>query len=189
MNDDQTTDEMPLTGSGSNNTSEARPENAGTNMRLRAEAPRITRLSRKVLAGLGVIASAGVGGALIFALQGRGDNPAPAELFSTENRTPADGLQRLPQDYSGVPQLGPPLPGDLGRPIVSARERAQPVSLTGPQPVPGVSAGEQHRLQEIDAARVSRLFASANTQTSASAAAAIPAAPNTRASRRLFMTR
>jgi type IV secretion system protein TrbI len=176
VNDDQTTDEMPLTGSGSNNTSEARPENAGTNMRLRAEAPRITRLSRKVLAGLGVIASAGVGGALIFALQGRGDNPAPAELFSTENRTPADGLQRLPQDYSGVPQLGPPLPGDLGRPIVSARERGQPVSLTGPQPVPGVSAGEQHRLQEIDAARVSRLFASANTQTSASAAAAIPAA-------------
>ena len=43
-------------------------------------------------------------------------------------------------------------------------------------PFPGVSAEEQHRLQEIDAARVSRLFASANTQTSASAAAAIPAA-------------
>jgi len=169
VNDDQTTDEMPLTGSGPNNTNDAP-------MRLRAEAPRVTRLSRKVLAGLGVIAGAGIGGALIFALQGRGDNPAPAELFSTENRAPADGLQRLPRDYSGVPQLGPPLPGDLGRPIVSARERGQPVPLTGPQPVPGVSTGEQHRLQELDAARISRLFTSSNTQTSASAAAAIPAA-------------
>ncbi len=176
MNDDQTTDEMPLTGSGSNNANDARPEDAGTNMRLRSEPPRVTRLSRKVLAGLGVIASAGVGGALIFALQGRGDNPIPAELFSTENRTPADGLQRLPRDYSGVPQLGPPLPGDLGRPIVSARERGQPVPLTGPQPIPGVSAEEQHRLQELDAARVSKLFASTETRTSASAAAAIPAA-------------
>ncbi len=169
MNDDQTTDEMPLTGSGPNNTNDAP-------MRLRAEAPRITRLSRKVLAGLGVIAGAGVGGALIFALQGRGDNPAPAELFSTENRTPADGLQRLPRDYSGVPQLGPPLPGDLGRPIISAQERGQPVPLTGPQPIPGVSAEEQRRLQELDVARVSKLFASTETRTSVSAAAAIPAA-------------
>ena len=169
MNDDQTTDEMPLTGSGPNNTNDAP-------MRLRAEAPRVTRLSRKVLAGLGVIAGAGIGGALIFALQGRGDNPAPAELFSTENRAPADGLQRLPRDYSGVPQLGPPLPGDLGRPIVSARERGQPVPLTGPQPVPGVSTGEQHRLQEIEAARVSKLFASTETRTSTSAPAALPVA-------------
>lgn len=176
MNDDQTPDEMPLTGSGSNNTSEARPENAGTNMRLRAEPPRITRLSRKVLAGLCVIASVGVGAALIFALQGRGDNPAPTELFSTENRTPADGLQQLPRDYSGVPPLGPPLPGDLGRPILNSQERGQPVPAAGAQPVPGVSAEEQHRLQELEAARISRLFASANTQTSASAAAAIPAA-------------
>ncbi len=176
MNNDQTTDEMPLTGGRSNNTSEARPEDAGTSMRLRADAPRVTRLSRKVLAGLGIIASAGVGGALIFALQGRGDNPAPAELFSTENRTPADGLQRLPRDYSGVPLLGPPLPGDLGRPIVSQRERGQPGPLAGPHPVSDLSAEEQHRLQEIDAARISRLFASTETRTSASVPAALPIA-------------
>ena len=32
-------------------------------MRLRAEPPRVTRLSRKVLAGLGLVASVGIGGA------------------------------------------------------------------------------------------------------------------------------
>ncbi|MGQ3032254.1 MAG: TrbI/VirB10 family protein, partial [Ferrovibrionaceae bacterium] len=52
----------PLTG--------AAPEAAST-MRLRAEAPRVTRLSRKVLAGIGLVASVGLGGALIYALQTR----------------------------------------------------------------------------------------------------------------------
>ena len=37
-------------------------------MRLRAEPPRVTRLSRKVLAGVGLVASVGLGGALIYAL-------------------------------------------------------------------------------------------------------------------------
>ncbi|NBF18251.1 conjugal transfer protein TraI, partial [Pseudomonas sp. Fl4BN2] len=40
-------------------------------MRLRPEPPRVTRLSRKVLAGLGLVASLGVGGALLYALQTR----------------------------------------------------------------------------------------------------------------------
>ena len=45
-------------------------------MRLRPEPPRVTRLSRKVLAGLGLAASLGVGGALVYALQTRnGGNP------------------------------------------------------------------------------------------------------------------
>ena len=169
MSDEQNEDERPLTGSGSSGGNEAP-------MRLRAEAPRVTRLSRKVLAGLGVVVGVGVGGALIFALQGRHDNSAPTELFSTENRTTADGLQGLPRDYAGVPRLGPPLPGDLGRPIVSAQDRGQPVPAAGPQPVPGVSTEEQRRLQEIEAARVSRLFASTETRASPSAPAATPAA-------------
>ena len=74
MSDDPNADERPLTGSGSVGANDAP-------MRLRAEAPRVTRLSRKVLAGLGVIAVIGVGGALIFALQGRHNSGAPTELF------------------------------------------------------------------------------------------------------------
>ena len=43
-------------------------EEATTNptpMRLRAEPPRVTRLSRKMLAGAGAVALLGIGGALI----------------------------------------------------------------------------------------------------------------------------
>ena len=79
-------------------------------MRLRPEPPHITRLSRKVLAGLGLAASVGVGGALIYALQTRHGGEQGQELISTDNRTTPDGLAGLPKDYSGVPKLGPPAP-------------------------------------------------------------------------------
>lgn len=139
-------EEAPLTGS---------TGDAAAPMRLRAEAPRVTRLSRKVLAGIGLVASIGIGGALIYALQTRDGGRPTEELYSTDNRSTADGLAGLPRDYSGVPQLGPPLPGDLGRPILGAQNRGQPLPN---QPNPGLSAEEQRRLQEIETARVSRLF-------------------------------
>jgi type IV secretion system protein VirB10 len=140
-------------------------------MRLRAEPPRVTRLSRKVLAGLGLVASVGIGGALIYALQTRDSGRPNEELYSTENRSTADGIAGLPRDYSGVPQLGPPLPGDLGRPILGAQNRGQPVPIPGGTPPnPGISPEEQRRIQELEAARTARLFASTETRTTAAAA-------------------
>ncbi|WP_266064119.1 TraB/TrbI/VirB10 family type IV secretion system protein [Brucella intermedia] len=134
-------------------------------MRLRAEAPRVTRLSRKVLAGLGMVASLGIGGALIYALQTRDRGNDGEELYSTENRTTADGLAGLPRDYTG-PILGPALPGDLGRPILSAQDRGQPVVVPT---TPNVDPAEQRRLAEAEAARTSRVFFQTETRTTASA--------------------
>ncbi len=125
-------------------------------MRLRPEPPRVTRLSRKVLAGAGLVVSLGIGGALIYALQGRDKGTGGEELYSTQNRSTADGLAGLPRDYTG-PILGPPLPGDLGRPILDAQNRGQPVvppTMTAPQ----VDPEQQRRLAEQEAARTSRVF-------------------------------
>ena len=156
-------DARPLTG-----------ERAAT-MRLRPEPPRVTRLSRKALAGLALVTSLGLGGALIYALQTRHGGGQGQELYSTDNRTTPDGLANLPKDYSGVPKLGPPLPGDLGRPILSAQNAGQPVP-TPPMamPNPGISQEEQQRLQETESARTARLFSStetrpANTSTTSTA--------------------
>src|SRR5690606_31989709 len=103
------------------------PKDAGAApMRLRAEPPRVTRLSRKMLAAIGGIALLGIGGALIYALQTRDAKPGGEELYSVENRPTADGLSGLPRDYTG-PVLGPPLPGDLGGPILDAQNRGEPV--------------------------------------------------------------
>ncbi len=123
--------------------------------RLRADPPRVVRLSRKVLAGLAIVACLGIGAALIVALQGRDAGEGPNELYTTENRPTADELRRLPSDYSGIPQLGPALPGDLGRPIRRAQEEGRPVPAT---PVPGPDPEEQRRLAEMEAARTSELF-------------------------------
>jgi type IV secretion system protein VirB10 len=130
--------------------------NSATPMRLRAETPRVTRLSRKMLAGIGLVTSLGIGGALIYALQTRGSRTGGEELYSTDNRPTADGLAGLPRDYTG-PVLGPPLPGDLGKPILNAQNRGQPVVPPIMTP-PTVDQEEQRRLAEEEAARTSRVF-------------------------------
>lgn len=126
-------------------------------MRLRADPPRVTRLSRKVLAGLGLVAGLGIGGALIYALQSPDRGAGPEELITTDNRQPADGLRDLPDSYDAVPRLGPALPGDLGGAIHSAQERGQPIA-TPTIHAPAVDPEEQRRLAEMDAARTSGLF-------------------------------
>ena len=126
-------------------------------MRLRPEPPRVTRLSRKVLIGLGAVGSLAISGALYYALQTRNGGQGQ-ELYSIDNRTTPDGLAGLPKDYSGVPKLGPPLPGDLGRPILNAQNAGQPVPAPGiitPNTGPvGPTPEEQRRAQELEAAPV-----------------------------------
>ncbi|OWZ92288.1 conjugal transfer protein TraI [Sinorhizobium sp. LM21] len=130
--------------------------NMNAPMRLRAEPPRVTRLSRKVLASVTAVALVGIGGALIYALQTRNNGRDGEELYSTANRQTADGLAGLPRDYTG-PVLGPPLPGDLGRPILDAQNRGQPV-VPPAISTPTVDEAEQRRLAEEEAARTSRVF-------------------------------
>jgi len=141
-------------------------------LRLRADPPRVMRLSRRAMAALATAGGLGLGAILIVALQGRDAIEGPAELFSTERVQEAEGLSRLPRDYGDVPQLGPPLPGELGRPILGARERGQPVPVP---PLAGPAAVDP-QLQEMEAARVSALFFDANTEASTSIDA--PALPS-----------
>ncbi|OYX52736.1 MAG: conjugal transfer protein TraI [Sphingomonas sp. 32-66-10] len=130
---------------------------------LRGPTPRVMRLSRKALAALGVVAGLGIGGSLWFALAPKGERSGK-ELYSTESRTTAETITSGPKDYGQVPKLGGPLPGDLGRPILSARERGEnvPVPPMGSgQPDPRVQAEEaarQRAQQERDAARTASLF-------------------------------
>jgi type IV secretion system protein VirB10 len=130
-------------------------------LRLRPERPPVTRLSRKVLIGLAAVAAMTVAGALTWALYQQRSKPAGGgELYNTETKTTPDGLATLPRDYTGVPRnaplLGPPLPGDLGRPMLNAQ-------VGGQGPVP-VDAEQQRITQENEAARTSHLFATTSTR-------------------------
>ena len=145
-------------------------------MRLRANRAPVTRLSRKVLLGVGAAAAIAVGGALLFALKPQ-HQTAGSELYNTNNRNTPDGLANLPRDYTGLPkpapQLGPALPGDLGKPILNAGGTAPGM------PAPGPSPEEQRIAQEQEAARTSHLFATTNVSQPNSAAAPGPTAPST----------
>jgi type IV secretion system protein TrbI len=144
-------------------------------LRLRGERPRVTRLSRKVLMGMGCVSALAVAGALGYALQTHNKAGTGQELLSTQNRPSAEGLAGLPKDYTGLPRqtppLGPPLPGDLGRPILNAGAAPNTaVPATTPDPE------AERRAQEIEAARVSRLFAQTDQQPQ-SVNQIIPGAP------------
>jgi hypothetical protein len=131
-------------------------------MRLGAERPRVTRLSRKVLAGAAAVGSAAIFGATFWALQNnRSHTPAPSELYTTDHHNVAEGLEGLPRDYAGVPRQVPPLPNDSGRSIANAQS-ASPTSATA------IDSAQQRLDQEIEAARLSRLFASTSIREAAS---------------------
>jgi type IV secretory pathway VirB10-like protein len=154
--------------------SDIRPERRSeadpvASMRLRAERPRVTRLSRKVLAGGAAVGMIAISGAVLWALQNnRSRSTTPAELYTTDHHNVADGLTSLPRDYAGVPRqappLGPALPGDLGRPILNA----QNAPSAG---IPAIDSEQQRIGQEIEAARLSRLFASTSIRELASSIA------------------
>ncbi|RVB32735.1 TrbI/VirB10 family protein, partial [Mesorhizobium sp. M7A.F.Ca.CA.004.05.1.1] len=78
------------------------------------------------------------------------------DLYNTQRKPTAEGLDTLPHDYSGMkpkpPVLGLPLPGDLGRPIL---ERQRQLGI-----VPGqdISAEEQRLAQQAIEARESRVL-------------------------------
>ena len=149
-------------------------------LRLRGEPPRVMRLSRKTLAGLGLVTTIGIGGALIYALQPASPS-AQKELYETDNRAATDSLAGAPKDYAQVPKLGPPLPGDLGRPILSAQERGKdvpppPIGATGSAPrassaANAAQAARERIHQERDAARTSKVFTGSDT------IAAVPPSP------------
>jgi type IV secretion system protein VirB10 len=131
-------------------------------LRLRPDRPRVTRVSRKVLIGLGTVASISVLGLTYWALQSHGVKPESQDLYNTQNQNVADGVASLPSNYGDLPkqapQLGPPLPGDLGPPILHAEQ--------GNTTPAGTNAANQQLLQEQDSARTSSLFvqtASAST--------------------------
>ena len=132
------------------------PEKGTQALRLGVERPRITRLSRKVLAGGTALALLLVSGAVLWALRSnQPHNPSPDELYSTDHHTIADGLTTLPRDYAGiareVSQNGQLLQGGQAHPIVSTEGQSAPI---------GLDAERQRANQETEAARTSKVFAS-----------------------------
>lgn len=92
---------------------------------LRAQPPRTARFKRGAIIAIAAVASTGIVATAWIALQpstlqlnGRGGETAEAAAGA-----PGDALSALPASYGDVPKLGPPLPGDLGRPILRHQQQ------------------------------------------------------------------
>ncbi|ASI67917.1 conjugal transfer protein TrbI [Diaphorobacter nitroreducens] len=147
-------------------------------MALRAQPRPVTRLNRRTLAILTGGLSVVVLGATIWSLQphrrGAGEQ---TELYNVDRVSKSEGLDGLPSDYSKlpakVPELGPPLPGDLGLAIVKSQQPVAPTYAS-----PGQDP-EDARRKEADAAAASTVFfRSGNQGRAAAPVAAQVAAPS-----------
>ncbi|MEM8758800.1 MAG: TrbI/VirB10 family protein [Pseudomonadota bacterium] len=151
-------------------------------MRLRPDPPRVVRLSRRVLITGAAVVALALGAMLVVALQTR-EGVEREELYRTDDPPTADELTQLPRDYDQlpreVPELGPPLPGDLGRPMLRMQQEGQPVAPPPIQPMAPMDPEAQRRLAELEAARTSALFADVRGDGAGGAGApAVPSLPS-----------
>ena len=143
---------------------------------LRAQPRPVTRLNRRTLAILTGGLSVAVLGATIWSLQphrrGAGEH---TELYNVDRVSKSEGLDGLPADYSKlpakVPELGPPLPGDLGPAIVKSQQPVTPAYAS-----PGHDP-EDARRKEADAAAASTVFFRSGGQKTAAPTQAATVGP------------
>lgn len=163
------------------------PKVSPDSLALRAPPRPVMRLNRRTLVvgatGLAVVVAISA----MWALQpqhGRHGPANPSELYNVDRVAKADNLDRLPEDYSKLPprsapaepapppELGPPLPGELGGAVLRASGNA---SSSADHSTAGGAGAGQH--DAIDVARSPVFFRTTSTEKSdAAAASPTPAA-------------
>lgn len=110
--------------------SDARVPSEPGDLSLRTRPPRVMRLSRRALLIAAALAGLATVGAVAFVISFKPARQDDAPKLVVAG-APPEALRRLPADYVG-PRLGPPLPGDLGRPMLAAEDRSG-------EPAPGAN--------------------------------------------------
>lgn len=113
---------------------------------LRGRPARVVRFRRGVIIAIAALGSLALIATAWFALK-----PATLSMIASgEDRSvnaagaAPDVLAGAPRNYGDVPRLGPPLPGDLGRPILERqREMATETPLPGQSPMAAMDAAAQ----------------------------------------------
>jgi type IV secretion system protein VirB10 len=128
---------------------------------LRAQPARAIRFKRGA-----VVAIAALGSVSLIATAWVALRPSALHLAGQADdqtvaaKAPTDTLSRLPGSYGDVPKLGPPLPGDLGRPILNHQRAMGMESASGEAGRADQAAATERdrRAAELRAARESGLL-------------------------------
>lgn len=152
---------------------------------LRAQRRPVTRLNRRTLAILAGGLAVAVLGATMWSLQPRKRSASEqAELYNVDRVSRSEGLDQLPTDYSKlpralpsqVPELGPPLPGDLGPAIVKSQQPVTP-TYTPSGHAPANTEHDAQRKEAEAAAGASVFFRSSNQRAAAAPTQVATASP------------
>lgn len=149
---------------------------------IRSRPVRAIRFRKGVIIGAAALGSASLMGIAWMALKPQVFRQVAqeSELSQPMTKPASDALSGLPSSYGDAPKLGPPLPGDLGRPILRAHQQDQVAAQ--PTQVDTAEPARQQRLADLKAARESGLMAQVTTgRLSASSAGSdpVPTAPGT----------
>lgn len=89
------------------------------------------------------------------------------ELSHPNSRPTSDALSGAPVTYGDVPRLGPPLPGDLGKPILEHQQATMSaIDPAGQQTEQAQAAERERQLTELKAARQSGVLVQGKDATS-----------------------
>ena len=128
-------------------------------LELRAKPRPITRISRKVLYAGSALVLIFISGAVLIALDPPDwkDGQRTELIDARRNQTP-EGIEKLPSSYEGIPKLGPPNPGDLGKSITQL-ERDLNIQ---PRPLPSFKPDPEEEFRRAERIRLAKLAAKAN---------------------------
>lgn len=128
---------------------------------LRSRPPRAIRFKRGVIIAIAALGSVSLVTVTWLALKPRLFHRAAGqeELSQPDLRPASDTLNGLPTSYGDVPRLGPPLPGDLGKPILDRQQQlATQINPSDQQRQQAEAAERERQLADLKAARESGLL-------------------------------
>lgn len=155
-------DELPGERAVHPSSEEVRPKENPAALQMRAQPVKALRFRRNILLGGAAIFAIGMAATMWWALAPR--RPMAIDVSANEaeaSRLPSDQLAGLPKSYDAVPQLGQPLPGDLGRPILKRQREGN--DLAGALPADAgaraAAAAREKAAADLQAVRQSSLLA------------------------------
>ena len=148
---------------------------------LRGRPSPVIRFKRGLIIGICALGSAAIIGVTYVALQ-----PAGLKLltdtqnqYGIDRKQPPEALAGAPSSYADIPKLGPPLPGDLGRPILAAQRKmateGEPTNAGVDQAAQAAEAERQRVLAEQRKVREAGVMRSLAQQSGASVNLAVSA--------------
>lgn len=169
---------------------EAAPKVDADSLALRASPRAVMRLNRRTLIVSATVLALLVAVAAMWALQSqsrRRGGAGQSELYNVDRVAKADDFDRLPADYSKLPpkptsaaesapappELGPPLPGELGGAVLQARDSGAAYANRAPAGERGARQGDA-----VEVARSSVFFRTSSAEKSDAAAAGSTPGPS-----------